>query len=224
MGTNLQLTGTVQSGGTDKTLPLTGVSVTLYEATTDAPVTVGTATTDDDGKFSLDTSGAASDTIFFATASLGGGVQLVTIIGPNIPASITINELTTVAAAFSMAQFTQNGVIAGNAFGLRIASGMNDNLVSPLTGASSDVLVNSPNGVRQTRCAPRAPSPICSRPASKIRTALSRRCSSPRRLVEPRRTIRSKLWSISASIPRITYRTYTRRPKPRTCTRRRSNK
>ncbi len=146
METQLQLTGTVQSGGTDTTRPLAGVSVTLYEATTDAPVSVATATTDDDGKFSLDTSGTASDTIFYATASLGGGVQLVTIIGPNIPASITINELTTVAAAFSMAQFTQNGVIAGNAFGLRIAAGMNDNLVSPLTGASSDVLVNSPNG------------------------------------------------------------------------------
>jgi hypothetical protein len=146
MKTNLQLTGTVQSGGPATPQLLAGVSVTVFEATANAPLTVGTAETDDDGKFSLDTSGAASDAIFYATASLGGGVQLVTIIGPNIPAAITINELTTVAAAFSMAQFTQNGVIAGNAFGLRIAAGMNDNLVSPFTGASSDVLVNSPNG------------------------------------------------------------------------------
>jgi hypothetical protein len=146
MNTDLQMNGTVRSGGTAQTLPLAGVSVTLYEATTDGPLPVGTATTDADGKFSLNASSATSNTIFYATASLGGGVQLATIIGPNIPASITINELTTVAAAFSMAQFTQNGVIAGNAFGLRIASGMNDNLVSPLTGASSDVLVNSPNG------------------------------------------------------------------------------
>jgi hypothetical protein len=98
------------------------------------------------GKFSFDASRTASDSIFYASASLGGGLQLVTIVGSKIPASITINELTTVAAAFSMAQFTQNGVIAGNAFGLRIASGMNDNLVSPLTGASSEVLLSSPNG------------------------------------------------------------------------------
>jgi len=146
MKTNLQITGTVQSGGTTTPQPLAGVVVTVYEATTGAPLTVGTAKTDDAGKFSLDTSRTASDSIFYAAASLGSGVQLVTIIGRNIPASITINELTTVAAAFSMAQFTQNGVITGNAFGLRIASGMNDNLVSPLTGASSDVLVNSPNG------------------------------------------------------------------------------
>ena len=127
--------GTVQSGGTTKTHPLGGVIVTLYEATADAPRTVGTAKTGADGKFSLDASRTASDSIFYATATLGGGLQLSTIVGPKIPASITINELTTVAAAFSMAQFTQNGVIAGNAFGLCIASGMNDNLVSPLTGA-----------------------------------------------------------------------------------------
>jgi hypothetical protein len=146
MNTDLQMNGTVQSGGTAKTLPLAGAIVTVYEATANAPLTVGTATTDADGKFSLNASSAASNSIFYATASLGDGVRLATIIGSNIPGSITINELTTVAAAFSMAQFTQNGIIAGNAFGLRIASGMNDNLVSPSAGASSDVLVNSPNG------------------------------------------------------------------------------
>ena len=138
--------GTVQSGGTIKTHPLGGVIVALYEATADAPHTVETAKTDAAGKFSLDASRTASDSIFYATATLGGGLKLATIVGPKIPASITINELTTVAAAFSMAQFTQDGVIAGNAFGLRIASGMNDNLVSPLTGASSEVLLSSPNG------------------------------------------------------------------------------
>ena len=138
--------GTIQSGGTTTPLPLANVKVTLYEATTTTPVAMGTATTAADGRFSILPSRTTSTSIFYAAASLGGGVQLVAIIGPNLPATITINELTTVAAAFSMAQFTQNGIIAGNAFGLRIASGMNDNLVSPLTGASSDVLVKSPNG------------------------------------------------------------------------------
>jgi hypothetical protein len=45
-----------------------------------------------------------------------------------------------------MAQFTHEGVLAGDEFGLQIASGMNDNLVSPLTGESSSVLLSSPNG------------------------------------------------------------------------------
>jgi len=144
METNL-LTGILQSGGTTNTLPLADALVTIYEATENAPLAVGTVKTDATGRFSLNPPRTTSDSIFYATASVGDGVQLVTIIGSSLPASITINELTTVAAAFSMAQFAQNGVIAGNAFGLRIAAGMNDNLVSPLTGASSEVLLSSPN-------------------------------------------------------------------------------
>lgn len=65
--------------------------------------------------------------------------------GPGNVAFITINELTTVAAAFSMAQFITGGGIGGDAFGLQIASLMNDNLVSKTTGASSEVLLTPPN-------------------------------------------------------------------------------
>jgi hypothetical protein len=140
------LTGTVQAGGTTSPSPLGGVLVTLYEATEDAPLVLATGMTDINGNFTLEISRTTSDSIFYITASMGDGVQFVTIIGPSIAASIIINELTTVAAAFSMAQFARDGVIAGNAFGLRIASGMNDNLVSPFTGASSEVLLSSPNG------------------------------------------------------------------------------
>src|SRR5206468_9663512 len=72
-------------------------------------------------------------------------LEFVTILGPNLPASVTINELTTVAASYSMAQFLRTGVIAGNSFGLQIAAGMNDNIVVAATGPSSPVLLNSPN-------------------------------------------------------------------------------
>jgi hypothetical protein len=143
---NHRLTGTVQSGGTDGIQPLAGAQVTLYNATEGAPAVVGTGTTDGNGWFETDhDTGPSSDFIFYATASLPGGVLLVNVIGPEIQGPIVINELTTVAAAFSMAQFADGGAIAGNAFGLRVASGMNDNLVSPLTGASSEVMLNPPN-------------------------------------------------------------------------------
>ncbi|MGH8528069.1 MAG: hypothetical protein ACREXY_28775, partial [Gammaproteobacteria bacterium] len=78
-------------------------------------------------------------------ADVGEGVEFVTILGPNLPASVTINELTTVAAGYSMAQFFRTGVISGNSFGLRIAAGMNDNIVASATGESSPVLLSSPN-------------------------------------------------------------------------------
>jgi hypothetical protein len=84
--------------------------------------------------------------MFYVTADLGEGLQLVSIIGPSLSPLVTLNELTTVAAGYSFAQFTQEGVLSGEAFGLQIASGMNDNLVSPITGESSPVLLSSPNG------------------------------------------------------------------------------
>ena len=64
--------------------------------------------------------------IFFVKADIGEGVEFVTVLGSNLPASVTINELTTVAASYSMAQFYRTGVISTNSFGLQIAAGMND--------------------------------------------------------------------------------------------------
>lgn len=179
------LTGIVQSGepGSANVKPLPSVPVTVYEATAQDPLPVGTATTDAEGRFELHMESDKSERIFYATATVREGVELVTIIGPalhdNKPAwitasppdaasradaktpsntaaesdehspgntaSITINELTTVAAAFAMAQFIQNNGIGGDAFGLQIASLMNDNLASPRSGASSEVLLTPPN-------------------------------------------------------------------------------
>lgn len=143
--TNNTLTGTVQSGGTSISRPLTDVLVTVYGINDLLPFVVGTDTTDSKGNFSIGPSTSTSDSIFYATADIGEHVKLVTIIGPSLLPAITINELTTVAAAFSCAQFTHNGVIGGNAFGLGLAAGMNNNIVSPVTGESSDVLTSTPN-------------------------------------------------------------------------------
>jgi len=146
------LTGIVQSGepGNANVEPLPNVTVTVYEATDQDPLPVGTAKTDGKGRFELHMERDKSERIFYATAKVREGVRLVTIIGSALqddkPAwAITINELTTVAAAFSMAQFIKKDEIGGDAFGLRIASMMNDNLASPQSGASSEVLLKSPN-------------------------------------------------------------------------------
>ena len=70
----------------------------------------------------------------------------MTVIGPTLTPYVSIDELTTVAAGYSMAQFIHDGVIMGPADALRIAAGMNENLVSPITGESSPVLASPPNG------------------------------------------------------------------------------
>ncbi|MDB4947837.1 MAG: uncharacterized protein JWM27_486 [Gemmatimonadetes bacterium] len=140
-----RLEGTVQSGAERGAEPLAGVRVTLYEATSNEPRVVCVADTGADGGFSFHEPVPTTDSIYCATAQVSEGVTLATIVGPQVHGAITINELTTVAAGFSMAQFIRDGRIAGNAFGLRIAAGMCDNLVSARTGGPSEVMLASPN-------------------------------------------------------------------------------
>jgi len=139
------LSGVVQTGGTSSSQPLANVAVTLFEATQALPTTVGQATTDGSGRFTIPYRNRSSSSIFFVKADIGEGVEFVTVLGQNLPGSVTINELTSVAASYSMAQFLRTGVISGNSFGLKIAAGMNDNIVASATGQSSPVLLNSPN-------------------------------------------------------------------------------
>ncbi|HWK88658.1 MAG TPA: hypothetical protein VNP72_01635 [Longimicrobium sp.] len=126
-------------------MPLHGVPVTLHQTTAGAPRILGGAATGDDGSFTFSYTGASGDGIFYATARFNEQVVMMVIVGPEIRGPIVINELTTVAAAFSMAQFAEGASLAGNAFGLRIAAMMNHNLVDPLTGAPSRVLLRPPN-------------------------------------------------------------------------------
>ena len=140
------LNGSVQSGGTSTAIPIAKVKVTLYEARKDNPKALASVTTDLSGHFLIHVPQASTDGIFFVKADLGDGVELIAILGPTLPSTATLNELTTVAAAYSMAQFYRSGAIKGDPFALRIAASMNDNLVAVETGISSAVLTNSPNG------------------------------------------------------------------------------
>ena len=167
--------GTVQSGGTLAQQPLAGVRVKLFNATERQPRLLAHAVTDAAGHFTFTTPHmtTTSQSTLYATASVANGVELVTILGRVLPPSFTINELTTVAAAYSMAQFYKSGVISGNAFSLQIAAGMNDNLVSSVTGVSSPVLTASPNAdqtnsLRSTRALANLVAATVADPASAI--------------------------------------------------------
>lgn len=140
-----QMRGHLQSGGTEITFPLTKTRVTLYEATTGEPIAVAQGTTDKSGAFVLNVRKASSRSIYFAKADHRAGVQLMAIVGPTLRTNIVINELTTVGASYSMAQFLKTGEISGNAKALRIAAMMNDNLVDVTSGTPSAVLANAPN-------------------------------------------------------------------------------
>jgi hypothetical protein len=56
-----------------------------------------------------------------------------------------VNELTTVASAYTAARFINGTSISGNPLGLRIAAGNAPNLVDPVTGTWGKVLLDPLN-------------------------------------------------------------------------------
>ena len=139
------LQGVVQSGGTDDIQPVSGAQVVLLQAMEGHPKVIGRAISNKVGYFAIHGLADTPDSVFYVTADLGGGRVLAAVLGGSLSRRATINELTTVAFSYSMAQFLKNGVLAGDDFGLWIAAGMNNNLVEVNTGESSPVLLSSPN-------------------------------------------------------------------------------
>jgi hypothetical protein len=144
------LTGTVQSGGTDAVLPLSHAMVNLYQADSNGTIKISRVRADDAGHFQLDFKHVAAFTenkIFYVVATKNAQIKLVNILGTHLPddGHIIINEMTTVGAAYAMAQFFHGEQLLGDTQGLSIAAGMFDNLVSSRDGALSEVIKTSPN-------------------------------------------------------------------------------
>jgi len=133
--------GQVLGGGA----PIAKSTVTLWEASADAPKQLAQTKTSDDGRFEVRAKGAKGDAVLYLVASGGvpkaskasgdnPAIVLLAVVGNNPPASVTINELTTVASAFTNARFINGDAISGNPLGLKIAAGNVPNLVDPVTG------------------------------------------------------------------------------------------
>jgi hypothetical protein len=148
-----QLSGLVVSGAT----PLDGYAVTLYVTNgVDAPSVLGTTLTDAGGAFGLDpTVPVPPEGVVYVVAESPidgplpvGARTLASVLGVGaIPEAAVVNELTTVATAYAMAQFIGDGtVLAGPSPGLQNAAGMAHNLADPTTAADGEVLATVPNG------------------------------------------------------------------------------
>ena len=73
----------------------------------------------------------------------------MTLLGTSSPTKVTVNELTTVASAFTASQFISGEAISGNPLGLRIAAGNVPNLVDPVSGRYGKVILD-PINITQT--------------------------------------------------------------------------
>jgi hypothetical protein len=145
------MNGVVRSGS-DRN-PLANATVTLHHVSGGQSAEVARTTTSDSGSFSMAPVVASSgDHFYYAIADLGDGVVLMTILGASIPEYIVINELTTVAAAYSAAQLLNGTGIQASTLALNIVAAMNANLIDLSTGGASSVMTSSPNGDQTNAC------------------------------------------------------------------------
>src|SRR6516164_683176 len=144
--------------------PVAGATVTLYAAGAADPAKLAEVKTDDQGAFKLDTGPATRETVLYlvakggtpkATASNGANdaIALLAVLGSRPPETVTVNELTTVASAFTAARFINGDSISGNPLGLRIAAGNAPNLVDRVTGGWGKVLLDPLNSTQTTTLA-----------------------------------------------------------------------
>ncbi len=137
--------------------PVAGADVTLYAAGTGTPVNLARGKADGQGSFKLDAGRAPSRSVLYVVAKGGAPagksasdtLVLVSLLGSTPPKAVVVNELTTVASAFTAAQFIKEGSISGNPLGLRIAAGNTPNLVDPASGTPGKVILD-PLNITQT--------------------------------------------------------------------------
>lgn len=147
--------GQVNGGGA----PIANARVTLWEASAGAPKQLAQTKTDSRGEFSVQRNVATPDTILYVialggeskakTATSSSAIALLSVLGANPPSAIVVNELTTVASAFTAARFLKGMTISGNPLGLRIAAGNAPNLVDPGTGRWGKAILD-PINITQT--------------------------------------------------------------------------
>jgi hypothetical protein len=144
--------------------PIAKSTVTLWEATADAPKQLDQAKSNDDGRFDVRVKGAHGDGVLYLIAAGGTpkagkaasdnpSIVLLSLLGTKPPQQVVVNELTTVASAFTAARFIKGESISGNLLGLRIAAGNTPNLVDPETGGWGKVIVDSGNSTWTTTLA-----------------------------------------------------------------------
>ena len=156
-----RIEGRVEGGGG----PIAKANVSLWVARSAAPGKLAETQTADDGRFELTTTGKKDDAGVLYLIAEGGlpkagtgtepnpAIRFMATLGTEPPEQVTINELTTVASAWTGAQFLNGSALSGNPLGLRIAAGNVTNLVELKTGGLGPVIMDPLNAPQTTTLA-----------------------------------------------------------------------
>ena len=152
----VRIDGQVQAGGGS----VAHSAVTLWSATAGAPARLAQTETGADGRFTLvmDPLPGADASLYLIsaggepanarTAGNNPALSLLTVLGSQPPAKVTINEMTTIAAVWTHAQFIDGAGIKGHALGLRIAAGNVPNFVDLETGGYGVMIQDALNSTQ----------------------------------------------------------------------------
>ena len=146
------LVGTVRAN--DR--PLARAPVALYWGSRTGSVRLATATTSDTGTFAMTYATPASG-VLYVDATPSPQLRLRAVVGhlgseaavaPATLGTVTVDELTTVAAGYAMAQFTDASGVAGASPGIENAAATSSNLANASTGQAGAVVTNQDNGAK----------------------------------------------------------------------------
>ncbi len=140
--------------------PVAKSTVTVWTASVGEPQQVAQAKTGADGRFEFRAINAPGKDSVLVVVAKGGqpkankavgdnpAIALMVLLGSPLPKTVTINELTTVASAFTAAQFIKGGAMSGNSLGLHIAAENVPNFVDLATGGWGRVILDSNNSTQ----------------------------------------------------------------------------
>jgi len=150
------VSGQVLGGGA----PIAKSTVTLWEASANAPKKLAETKTNEQGRFELGSAAArGGDTTLYLTATGGvpaahkgsgdnPAIALLLVLGNKPPQKVTINEFTTIASVITNTQFLSGTAIQGSALALRIAAGNVPNFVNLETGGYGAIIEDALNSAQ----------------------------------------------------------------------------
>tara|TARA_R110001592_G_scaffold363396_3_gene687799 strand:+ start:11958 stop:14003 length:2046 start_codon:yes stop_codon:yes gene_type:complete len=158
-GGDERIQGLVLGGG----VPVISATVTVYSSSDDNGLeALGEGSTNDSGEFEFNYNTPADSAGVVYLTSKGGRLSsqsqdvpesfvLASVLGASPEVStVTINELTTVASAFALAQFINGAELQGNSIGLKMAPRLLRNLVDIETGEPGTTISNDDNSPQST--------------------------------------------------------------------------
>src|SRR5215469_76468 len=145
------LHGTVMAAGK----PLPGAQVTLFAGSREGVSELGHARTGAAGSFGISYIKPAAGVLYVQAAAAGASrLRLQSVVGvgsgggvpPQTLTTVTLDELTTVATAYALAQFSGPDGIAGPSPGLENAAATAFSLADPASGEAGAVVTDQDNG------------------------------------------------------------------------------